>query len=127
MMMGEIFCFIGIIKSSRKILSFLSGISFIVSGDDVGMHFKALHCDCDAGLVILLGIINYISVFKTEVGNKLYARYSCCKRIIPHSNKSRSVVSKPVLNYSYGYSFVLLLISFLLVEIAGTLKLCYFG
>jgi len=87
MLNGEFFCFTGFLKTSKKIFSFISGVCFII-----------------AGLVILTGIINYISIFKAEVGNKLYAR---------------SMLALPVFSYSYGYSFIIILMSFLLSEISG--------
>jgi len=57
LLIGEFFCFATFLKSGRKIFAFFSGISFVVGG-----------------LITLVGIINYISIFKAEVGNKLYSR-----------------------------------------------------
>jgi len=84
---GEFFFIITFLKSSKKIFAFLSGVSFVVGG-----------------LITLVGIINYISIFKAEVGNKLY---------------SRSMLAEPVFTYNYGYSFAVLILSFLLSELTG--------
>lgn len=59
---------------------------------------------CVAGLVMLLGLIMYISVFKAEVGSKL---------------RQRSQLEPPVFTYRYGYSFLLYVGGFVSTQIAG--------
>ena len=73
MLNGEFFCFTGFLKTSKKIFSFISGVCFIIAGNIPWIIHTA--ADLFSGLVILTGIINYISIFKAEVGNKLYARF----------------------------------------------------
>lgn len=60
------------------------------------------------GLLILTGIVVYISTFKNEVGYKL--------RII-------SEFQDALFTYSYGYSFLFLVASLLLCELSGTLSI----
>lgn len=57
------------------------------------------------GLIMMIGIIMYISAFKSQVGHKL--RYLT----IHHT---------PRMSYSYGYSFALYLSGFIAAELAGT-------
>ena len=72
MLNGEFFCFTSFLKTTKKIFSFISGVSFIVGG--MKNSWKTWSYYLLSGLIILMGIINYISIFKAEVGNKLYAR-----------------------------------------------------
>ena len=53
---------------------------------------------------MFVGMIIYISTFKAEVQSKLVRR---------------TQLQPPLFTYSYGYSFLLLIASFLLCEIAG--------
>ncbi len=57
-----------------------------------------------AGLLLFVGQIVYISILKGEMGNKL----------VP-----MSMLSPPRLSCSYGWSFVMLVASFLACEAAG--------
>ena len=114
LMLAGLFCCLStIIKNTKKILSFFSGVCYVIGGqcrlsiNDVGSHIKYLIlltlCTKDVfsgsiylnlleistdltearpdlnlfsllGLTTLVGMINYISIFKAEVGNKLYSR-----------------------------------------------------
>lgn len=58
-----------------------------------------------SGLIMLTGIVTYISVFKSQVGHKL--RYM-------------TFFDTPRMSYSYGYSFGLYLSGFIAAELAGT-------
>lgn len=58
-----------------------------------------------SGLIMLTGIVTYISVFKSQLGHKL--RY-------------KIVLGTPRMSYSYGYSFGLYLGGFVACELAGT-------
>ncbi|XP_034935852.1 uncharacterized protein stg1 [Chelonus insularis] len=57
------------------------------------------------GLLMLVGMIMYISVFKSEVGSKL---------------RSRSSFQGPPFTYRYGFSFLLYVSGFITTEVAGT-------
>ncbi|KAH9502127.1 PMP-22/EMP/MP20/Claudin [Dermatophagoides farinae] len=76
---------------SRRIYIFVSGIPFILSG-----------------LLILTGIVVYISTFKNEVGYKL---------------RPISQFQDALFDYRYGYSFLFLVTSLLLSELTGTLAI----
>ncbi|CAB4065884.1 unnamed protein product [Lepeophtheirus salmonis] len=64
-----------------------------------------------AGLLLFIGQIVFIAVFKTEVGGKL----------VP-----KTPLSPPLVSYKYGCSFTLLILSFLLSELTGTFAIFYF-
>lgn len=65
------------------------------------------------GLVMLIGIIMYISLFKSEVGSKL---------------RPRSMFQPPLFAYKYGHSFILFVVGCISAEIVGTLNFfCTFG
>lgn len=51
---GEVLCLLGHLLRRRRVLIFAAGICFIISG-----------------LMILVGMVIYISTFKAEVGAKL--------------------------------------------------------
>ncbi|XP_008556042.1 voltage-dependent calcium channel gamma-4 subunit [Microplitis demolitor] len=57
------------------------------------------------GLLMLVGMIMYISVFKAEVGSKL---------------RPRSSFQGPPFTYRYGFSFLLYVSGFITTEVAGT-------
>ncbi|XP_067128814.1 voltage-dependent calcium channel gamma-5 subunit-like isoform X1 [Centruroides vittatus] len=59
LILGVVLCFLGRILYRRPVLTFASGIAFILSG-----------------LFILAGMVIYISTFKSEVGNKLRPKSS---------------------------------------------------
>lgn len=63
------------------------------------------------GLIMLTGIVMYISVFKSQVGHKL--RYM-------------TLFDTPRMSYSYGYSFGLYISGFIAVELAGTFAIFLF-
>ncbi|XP_011497770.1 PREDICTED: voltage-dependent calcium channel gamma-3 subunit [Ceratosolen solmsi marchali] len=58
-----------------------------------------------SGLLMLVGMIMYISIFKAEVGSKL---------------RPRSSFQGPPFVYRYGYSFLLYVSGFITTEFAGT-------
>ena len=60
------------------------------------------------GLCLFMGQIVYISILKAEVGSKL----------VP-----ASLLSPPRLTYQYGWSFLMLVSSFLSCEVTGTLAI----
>lgn len=59
---------------------------------------------------MLLGLVMFISVFKSEVYHKL-----------------RPTLLEPVFNFHYGHSFILYVIGFIFVELAGMLNVCLFN
>lgn len=56
---------------------------------------------------MLIGIIMYISLFKSEVGSKL---------------RPRSMFQPPLFAYRYGHSFILFVVGCISAEIVGTLN-----
>ncbi|XP_026317620.1 uncharacterized protein LOC113228503 [Hyposmocoma kahamanoa] len=85
---GALCCVLGHCVKGRRLCTFIAGVLFIISG-----------------LIMLTGIVMYISVFKSQVGHKL--RYM-------------TLFNTPRMSYSYGYSFGLYLSGFIAVELAGT-------
>ena len=69
------------------------------------------------GLIILMGLIVYISTFKAEVGPKLRSRFVLHDRY--KCKQCRSELDPPKFKYKYGYSFHILIASFLFSEVAG--------
>ena len=63
------------------------------------------------GLVSLSGLIMFISIFKAEVFHKLH----------PTSH------DEPLYTFAYGHSFMLYVIGFVVVELAGILNVCLFN
>lgn len=60
---------------------------------------------------MLIGIIMYISLFKSEVGSKL---------------KPRSAFQPALFTYRYGHSFILFVVGCISAEIVGTLNFFLF-
>ncbi|BET02831.1 PMP-22/EMP/MP20/Claudin family [Nesidiocoris tenuis] len=85
---AEFSCIYGLIHRSKRIYTFISGVVFIISG-----------------LLMLIGMVMYISVFKAEIGSKL---------------RPRSQVQPPLFTFEYGYSFLLYVSGFVSIETAGT-------
>lgn len=85
---GEFSCMYGHFKRSRRIFTFVAGVVFIISG-----------------LLMLIGLVMYISIFKAEVGGKL---------------RPRSQLQPPQFTFQYGYSFLLYVSGFMAIEAAGT-------
>lgn len=65
----------------------------------------------ELGLIMLIGIIMYISLFKSEIGSKL---------------RPRSMFQPPLFTYRYGHSFILFVIGCISAEIVGTLNFFLF-
>ncbi|XP_043492262.1 uncharacterized protein LOC122517771 isoform X2 [Polistes fuscatus] len=72
----------------HRLCVFVAGVVFIVSG-----------------LLMLVGMVMYISIFKAEVGSKL---------------RPRSSFQGPPFTYKYGFSFLLYVSGFITTEVAGT-------
>ncbi|XP_047364402.1 uncharacterized protein LOC124954861 isoform X2 [Vespa velutina] len=72
----------------HRLCVFVAGVVFIVSG-----------------LLMLVGMVMYISIFKAEVGSKL---------------RPRSSFQGPPFTYRYGFSFLLYVSGFITTEVAGT-------
>lgn len=96
----------------RRIITFISGIPFILAGN---VHQTTLIHSIDTfdwlitvGLFILAGIVVYISTFKGEVGHKL---------------RSTSEFQDPMFSYRYGYSFLMLVASLIFSELTGTFSI----
>ncbi|XP_061377383.1 voltage-dependent calcium channel gamma-7 subunit isoform X1 [Danaus plexippus] len=85
---GALCCVLGHCVKGRRLCTFIAGVLFIISG-----------------LIMLTGIVMYISVFKSQLGHKL--RYM-------------AYFDAPRMSYSYGYSFGLYISGFIAVELAGT-------
>ncbi|XP_022665705.1 voltage-dependent calcium channel gamma-8 subunit-like isoform X2 [Varroa jacobsoni] len=85
---GEVLCLLGHLLRRRRVLIFAAGICFIISG-----------------LMILVGMVIYISTFKAEVGAKL---------------RPKSTFQGPLFMYRYGYSFLLAVTGLMSSELAGT-------
>lgn len=60
---------------------------------------------------MLIGMIMYISIFKAEIGSKM---------------RPKSPLQPPLFTFSYGQSFVLYVIGFVLTEIVGVLNVYLF-
>ncbi|XP_050671051.1 uncharacterized protein LOC126969567 [Leptidea sinapis] len=85
---GALCCILGHCVKGRRLYTFIAGVLFIISG-----------------LIMLTGIVMYISVFKSQLGHKL--RYM-------------TFFDTPRMSYSYGYSFGLYVGGFIAAELAGT-------
>ncbi|XP_068084348.1 uncharacterized protein stg1 [Anabrus simplex] len=85
---GEFCCLFGHFARQRRLFTFISGVVFIISG-----------------LLMLIGLVMYISIFKAEIGSKL---------------RPRSQLQPPMFIYRYGFSFLLVVSGFMASEIAGT-------
>ncbi|KAK7870812.1 hypothetical protein R5R35_005472 [Gryllus longicercus] len=86
--LGEFCCLFGHFARQRRLFTFISGVVFIISG-----------------LLMLIGLVMYISIFKAEIGNKL---------------RPRSQLQPPLFTYRYGFSFLLVVSGFMASETAGT-------
>ncbi|XP_064478856.1 uncharacterized protein LOC135392111 [Ornithodoros turicata] len=91
LVVGELLCFLGHLIRRGRVLTFAGGISFILSG-----------------LMILVGMVIYISTFKAEVGSKL---------------RPKSSFQEPLFTYNYGYSFLLAVTGLMSCELAGTFSI----
>ncbi|XP_076309151.1 voltage-dependent calcium channel gamma-5 subunit-like isoform X2 [Tachypleus tridentatus] len=91
LLIGEMLCFCGHVVTRRRILTFTAGVAFILSG-----------------LLVLMGVVIYISSFKAEVGNKL---------------QPKSSFQGPIFKYRYGYTFAFTIASILTCELSGTFSL----
>lgn len=72
------------------------------------IHYIFFH----SGLVMLLGLIMFISIFKSE---------------IYHKARATSSSLEPLFTFHYGHSFILYVIGFVFVELAGILNVCLFN
>ena len=63
------------------------------------------------GLLMLFGLIMFISIFKAEIGSKLLPRYQ---------------FHAPLFTFKYGQSFVLYVVGFILTEFSGILNVFLF-
>ncbi|XP_017782755.1 PREDICTED: voltage-dependent calcium channel gamma-8 subunit [Nicrophorus vespilloides] len=84
-------CIAGHCLKQRGLCIFISSVSFIVTG-----------------LVMLFGLIVYISIFKSEIGGKL---------------RPRSQLQPPAFTYSYGFSFFLYVFGFICTQLTGVCSL----
>ncbi|XP_062565341.1 uncharacterized protein LOC134227705 [Armigeres subalbatus] len=74
-------------SSGHKICYFVSGVLFIISG-----------------LLMLIGLIMFISILKAEIGYKL---------------RPRSSLQAPLFTFRYGQSFLLYVFGFIITELSG--------
>ncbi|KAK9738116.1 PMP-22/EMP/MP20/Claudin tight junction [Popillia japonica] len=84
---GYCCCILGHCVKHRGLYTFISGVVFIVTG-----------------LVMLFGLVMYISIFKAEIGGKL---------------RPKSQLQPPAFTYKYGYSFLLYVCGFVSTQLAG--------
>ncbi|KAL3273584.1 hypothetical protein HHI36_015018 [Cryptolaemus montrouzieri] len=89
-----VFSILGQCAKNRTVYTFVSGIIFTI-----------------AGLVMLLGLIMYISVFKSEIGSKL---------------RPRNHFQPPPFVYWYGYSFLLYIAGLISTQISGIASIFLF-
>ncbi|XP_044760053.1 uncharacterized protein LOC123317538 [Coccinella septempunctata] len=89
-----VFSIMGQCVKNRTVYTFISGVVFTV-----------------AGLVMLLALIMYISVFKSEIGSKL---------------RSRSHFQPAPFVYWYGYSFLLYIVGLISAQISGVASIFLF-
>ncbi|XP_053690896.1 uncharacterized protein LOC128739434 [Sabethes cyaneus] len=82
-------------SSRRKICYFVSGVLFIISG-----------------LLMLIGLIMYISILKAEIGSKL---------------RPRSSLQAPLFTFRYGQSFLLYVFGFIITELSGILNVLIYS
>ncbi|XP_054718886.1 voltage-dependent calcium channel gamma-7 subunit-like [Uloborus diversus] len=94
LLLGYLLCVLGTLCRKRPVISFASGVAFILSG-----------------LLILTGMVIYISTFKSEVGNKL---------------RPKSSFQGPMFRYHYGYSFILAVCGLMMCELSGTFTIFLF-
>ncbi|CAH1129162.1 unnamed protein product [Ceutorhynchus assimilis] len=87
MMAAFVCCILGQCVRYRGIHTFISGLLFIFTG-----------------LLMLLGLIVYISVFKSEVGSKL---------------RPQSQIRPPLFEYEYGYSLLLYIVALFSTKLSG--------
>ncbi|KAK9888228.1 hypothetical protein WA026_000497 [Henosepilachna vigintioctopunctata] len=88
------FSILGQCAKNRTVYTFVSGVIFTI-----------------AGLVMLLGLIMYISVFKSEIGSKL---------------RAKSHFSPAPFVYWYGYSFLLYIVGLVSTQISGIASIFLF-
>ena len=60
-----------------------------------------------AGLLMLIGLIMYISILKAEIGSKL---------------RPKSSLHTPLFTFHYGQSFILYVFGFIVTELSGILN-----
>lgn len=96
---------------------FSAGILFIVSGE-FWKIWKGLSIimtpklrNHPVGLVMLIGLIAYISILKAEIGSKL---------------RPRSTLQPALIKVSYGQSFFLFVFGFIVTEFVGVLNIFLF-
>ncbi|XP_055544940.1 uncharacterized protein LOC129730017 [Wyeomyia smithii] len=82
-------------STRRKICYFVSGVLFIISG-----------------LLMLIGLIMFISILKAEIGSKL---------------RPRSSLQAPLFTFRYGQSFLLYVFGFIITELSGILNVLIYS
>uniref|UniRef100_A0A182JWG0 Uncharacterized protein n=1 Tax=Anopheles christyi TaxID=43041 RepID=A0A182JWG0_9DIPT len=82
-------------STKHKICYFVSGVLFIISG-----------------LLMLIGLIMYISILKAEIGSKL---------------RPRSSLQAPQFTFRYGQSFLLYVFGFIITELSGILNVLIYS
>ncbi|XP_058452310.1 uncharacterized protein LOC131430986 isoform X2 [Malaya genurostris] len=82
-------------SSRRKICYFVSGVLFIITG-----------------LIMLIGLIMFISILKAEIGSKL---------------RPRSSLQAPLFIFRYGQSFLLFVFGFIITELSGILNVLIYS
>lgn len=99
--------------SSNHLYYFSAGILFIVSGKlqfelCLNYVYFSLYDLPSTGLIMLIGLIAYISILKAEIGSKL---------------RPRSTLQPPLFKVTYGQSFFLFVFGFIATEFVGVLNI----
>ncbi|XP_055608518.1 uncharacterized protein LOC129755851 [Uranotaenia lowii] len=82
-------------SARQKICYFVSGVLFIITG-----------------LLMLIGLIMFISILKAEIGSKL---------------RPRSSLQAPLFSFRYGQSFLLFVFGFAITELSGILNVLIYS
>lgn len=62
-------------------------------------------------MILLIGLVVYLSVLQSEIGPKL---------------RPRNSVEKPLFSYTYGYSFIMVVVGFLATELTGIFAIFFY-
>lgn len=92
----------------------IDAMTFFVNDGHLFMHVYTQHHhhrQQRKGLIMLIGIIMYISLFKSEIGSKLLPK---------------SVFQGPLFTFKYGHSFILFVVGCISAEIVGTMNFFLF-
>jgi hypothetical protein len=75
------------------------------------MHSLIKYLSTFTGLILLIGLVVYLSALQSEIGQKL---------------RSKNSIDLPQFAYDYGISFILVVAGFMLTELTGILAIFYY-